>query len=164
MNIAQLKEMPTGSKTGGGFKMAVKTIKKAWQVGEKWMQQIVLMDETGEMLADVNLGKNCTNLRGKIGKEIKVIVCEVQDSEHMGKPCKKLYIDQWDIDVWQGDPADLLDPQAKEWEAKREDEIRSKIRCWLVAAVLQQGGREIKDTKKFKKYINGFVEFVLTGE
>jgi len=163
MNIEQLKQMPVGTKTGGGFKLAVKTIKKAWQIKDIWFQQIVLMDETGEILADVKLGKNCNNLRGKIGNEIKAVVCEIQDSEYMGKPCKKLYIDQWDYDVFRGDPADMLDPIVKDYEIVKDAEIRSKIRCWLVAAAIQNGAT-IQPTENSKNWINAWVDYVMTGE
>lgn len=168
MNIAQLKEMPIGYKTGGGFTMAVKTIKKSWQVGKNWMQQLILMDETGEMLADIKLGPNCQNIRGRIGKEIKVVVCEIQESEFNNKPCKKLYIDQYDIPTWYGEPP--LPEDEANWKKENDEIIRSKVRCWLVSACLQGGqikpdmisGQSIP--KGAKKIINELVDFIMKGE
>lgn len=87
--IAMLKECPLGHKTGG-FSFNVKTFKKKWQVGKIWWQQVILMDEDGkEIPADVMLGKAYAPLTGR---ELHIVVCEVQEAEYLGKDRKKLVV------------------------------------------------------------------------
>ena len=142
--------MPIGQGTGG-YTLTIKTRKKKWQVGEIWWQQIILMDETGEIPADVKLGVY-KPLDGKI--EIHIIVAEVQEAEYLGKDRKKLLVDQFSI------PTQTVDEfQSKQDEIDREVKlvVESKVRCWLVSASIQG-----KDLTKDK--ILEWQEFVLTGE
>lgn len=157
MTIKQLLAMPVGEKVGGGFSLAVKTFKKSWQVNKKWIQQIILMDETGEMPADVNLGLHCNTLRGKLGKEIKVVVAEIQNAEYLGSDRKKLYIDQYDYDVWVGEPPS----DAENWQVMKESEIKGKIRHGLCCAFIQSN---TDNPLNIKEQINELTEFIMTGK
>jgi len=163
MTIIQLLAMPIGEKVGGGFPMAIKTFKKSWQVNKRWIQQIILMDETGEMPADVNLGLHCNTLRGKIGKEIRVVVAEIQNAEYLGNDRKKLYIDQYDYDSWVGEPPS----EAEEWQEMRTNEIKGKIRHGLSCSLMQTTSTNdlpTSPTAELKKIILEWQEFIMTGE
>ena len=94
------------------------------------MQQVLLMDKSGEILADVNVGKKYNPLHHTV---IKIIVAEVQEGELANKPIKKLYVDQWSYITVVGEPEGFCNPSAVELE------VKSKIRCWLVAATIQSG-------------------------
>ncbi len=126
MTIAQLLSMPVDTKVGG-FDVIVKTAKKKWQVGDKWIHQVLLMDETGEMLADVNIGINKPMIRGQ---KFRVIVSEIQAAEKG----IKLYVDQFQIETIT-EPPDIM--------AFAENEctkvVTGKIKTWLVAGCLQSG-------------------------
>ena len=140
MTVKQLLEMPIGYKTGG-FDLTIKTAKKKWQVGKKWMHQIVLMDETGEIWADVNIGKNIPLIART---QIHITFCEIQDSEHHNNPCKKLYVDQFTQPAQIGEP-----PMGFEYGDSVKT-IRSKILCLLTAARFQSGAA----TDEILKFVN----------
>ncbi len=137
MNIKQLLEMPNGYRVGG-FDLAIKTAKKKMQLpGEKhqkegtgWIHKVVLMDMTGEIWADVNIGKNIPLIAGR---SIHITICEVQDSEHLNKPCKKLLVSQFTQPTQIGEP---------EMDFKYGDSvktIRSKILCLHSVAKTRRG-------------------------
>jgi hypothetical protein len=165
MTIKQILAMPIGEKIGGGFPMDIKTFKKKWPMGKNTIQQIIIMDETGEMPIDVNLGPTCTNLRGKIGKEIKIIVAEVQGAEYLGKDRKKLYVDQFSYNVWTGDPGDIYDEERKEWDEHNEKQIRGRVRHGVSCAWISTWPEEFEEPNDTtKQIINAWVEFIMTGE
>ena len=133
MNVKQLLEMPVGEKVGG-FDLAIKTAKKKWETKEGWMHQVTLMDKTGEILADVNIGKNIPLIAGR---QIHITVCEIQDSEHMNNPCKKLYIDQFT------QPTQIGEPPIDFEHGDSTKTIRSKILC-LQSAGMFDGNCDLK--------------------
>jgi len=132
MKIKQLLIQSIAQKIGG-FPLFIKTYKKNWQTGEIWWQQVICMDETGEIPVDIKVGSQYNPLRGRT-REIKVIVAEIQEAEYLGKDRKKLVVDQFE----------LPEPQVGEWEeyagmpgysgSEPPKVIRGKIKCWLVAA------------------------------
>ena len=129
ITIEQLKKMPIGYRTGGFIK-TIKTAKKKWQVDSKWMHQVLLTDETGDMLADVNIG-TYSPLIG--GQEIRIIVCEIQETEVRNVPTLKLYIDQFTM------PSVTEPPDVMNFAGASPNVIRGKIKTWLVAGCLQSG-------------------------
>jgi len=126
MTIQQLLEMPIGQKAGG-FPVTIKTAKKKWEVNGKWYHQVVIMDDTGEMLADVCIHVNVPLQRTQT---LWVIVSIVQQADKG----KKLYIDQFRHETIN-EPPEALDFGAGE----SEKTIRSKIMCWLTSAKVQTG-------------------------
>lgn len=142
--ISQILSWPLGYESGG-FILAVKTAKKIWQVGEIWYQQALVMDDTGEMLADFKIGQRIPLHSGGQYRTIKV---QVQAEEKHGK---KLFVDQFAPIVDIGEPPDIMNYSANEPERI----VKSKIKCWLVAACLQ-GGKEISYNE-----INGLVEYII---
>jgi len=150
MEIKQLLNMPVGERVNPGI-FTIKTAKKKWQDKDIWWHQVILMDETGEMPADVKIGKYNPLIAGG---QIKIIVSEVQNAEYLGKDRKKLVVDQFSI------PTTTMDEYySKQDEIDKENRliIESKVRCWLVAACIQ--GKNLT-----KAEILEWQEFVLTGE
>lgn len=150
MKIEQIKIQPIGQRFNGGT-LTIKTCKKTWQVDGIWYHQVVLMDETGEIPADVKIGKY-NPLHS--GSEIKTIIAQLRKAEYLGKPRKILFIEQFSIPIQTVDEF-----QSKQDELDKEVRliVESKIRCWLVSASIQ--GRE-----QTKAEILEWQEFVISGE
>ena len=147
MNIAQILEMPIGQKFGG-FDIAIKTCKKKWEANGKWTQQIVMSDETGDAIADVNIERNIPLQRGSVLHiTIGVIQASVAEVGKVGE--KRIYIDQFVLPSVIGEP---------EIEYSMTDKItRSKIKCWLVSACLQNDSKQMIDRPK----IDGLVDYII---
>ena len=148
MNIKQLLEMPHGYRVGG-FDLLIKTAKSKKQLpGEKhqkegtgWIHRVALMDMTGEIWADVAIGKYNPLIAGR---SIHIVVCEVQDSDYLNKPCKKLLVSEFT------QPVQIGEPPMDFAEGEITKTIRSKILCWLVAARFQSGAA----TDEILKFVN----------
>lgn len=145
MNIQQLKEMPAGTRVGG-FSLTIKTAKKKWQVDGKWIHQVLVMDNTGEMLADVNIVKNIPLQRAQT---FRVIVSEIQAAEQGTKLC----VDQFQLDTIT-EPDNIIDFVAGESDRT----IKGKIKTWLVAACLQSG---TPPTKIDRIGVDDLVDYVM---
>jgi len=142
VKISQIIIQPIGQRFNAGT-LSIKTYKKTWQVGEIWWSQVILMDETGEIPADVNVGKKYNPIRGR-GNTINAIVCEVQDAEYLGKDRKKLVIDQYSI------PTMMRNEYEKRQEEIYEGEIRiirGKIKTWIISE--WSNGRTIDEVLEF---------------
>ena len=157
MKISQLLIQPHGQKIGGGFTLAIKTRKKEWQVGTIWWQQLICMDETGEIPVDVKLGKERVTLR----TDIKVIVAEVRDAEYLNKPRKILVVDQFSIPTIT---VDEYYDQADKAYAVEMKEVRGKIRHGLVCAYISSGKDMFLYPENTKKQILELTEFIMTGK
>lgn len=158
MTIKQLLEMPIGERVGG-FECSIKTFKKTFQVGKVWFQQVILMDSTGEMPADVNVGTSRNPLRGR-ASSLKIVVCEVQEAEYLGKDRKKLLVHEYIIpaitaDEWEEEQAAI--------EAKWNKETEGKIRHGLVCSCIK-AGQAFCDIEKYKPEIEALVKYIMTGE
>lgn len=159
--IKQLLAMPIGQGTGG-YTLPIKTRKKKWQVEEIWWQQVILMDKTGEIPADVKIG-TYKPLDGKI--EIRIIVAEIQNAEYLGKDRKKLVVDQYSI------PSMTMDEyytQEEDWHCQHEEEIKGKIRHGIICAMISRNPKDGNITlipdERCKQDINELVNFIMTGE
>lgn len=156
--IALLKNMPTGTKAGG-FEFAIKTKKKLFKIGDDWIHTLVLCDKTGDMLADVNIGKGYKPITTPT---IHITVSEVQDAELNNKPVKKLYIDQFTVPTFIGEPPELSDNgfELPDWEKIAE----GKIRHGLVNTLLRTGEiKSIKPTETQKIEIEKLIEYIVEG-
>lgn len=153
--IKNLQEMPAGQGTGG-YAFSIKTAKKKWSVKGMWWQQVILMDETGEMPADVKIGKNIPLVSGS---QIYITVANIHDAEYLGKDRKKLVVDQFTI------PTQTVDDYYKEVDEIYDKELKvvqSKIRCLLSCSILRKDIQPATST--IKKIILDWQEFILTGE
>ncbi len=142
--ILSLLNSPIGTRTGG-FTKTIKTAKKRWANGDQHYQQVILMDESGEMLADVNITTKPILQRTQ---ELRIIVCEVQSSDKG----KKLYISEYELVTDIGEPPLELDGEARV--------VRSKIKCWLVPALIQSG-ISIEQIPSYKKHIDRVVDLIM---
>lgn len=158
MKISQILIQPIGQKFNAGT-LTVKTCKKTWQVGKVWYHQVILMDETGEMPADVKIGKYEPLHRGS---EIKVIIAEVRDAEYLGKPRKILFIEQYAVSTMT---VDEYNTQEDEWFTAQQDQIKGKIRHGLVCSFIKAKEIALEPiAEESKKLISDIVDFIMTGE
>lgn len=112
MKVSVIKQNKVGQGIGG-FDLAVTKCKKTWKLADgTWIHRIALGDETGEILADINIG-TYTPIRN--GEVIHAIVAEVQavDPESQALGDKKLWIDQF-TKVSQGSEPEIY--QEEEYE------------------------------------------------
>ena len=150
MKIEQILMQPTGQRFNAGT-LTVKTCKKTWQVKEVWYHQVIFMDDTGEIPADVKISQYNPFKRGQ---QVNVIIGVVRDAEYLGKPRKILFVEQY------SSPTMTVDEyESKQDEIDKEVKliIESKVRCWLVSASIQ--GQIMS-----KAEILEWQKFVLTGE
>jgi len=166
MKIEQILIQPIGQRINPGM-LSIKTYKKTWQAGDIWWSQVILMDETGEMPADVNVGKTYNPIRGR-GQKINIIIAEVQEAEYLGKDRKKLVVDQYTIPTMS-----IAEYETKQDEMDDEVKliVQGKIRHGLVCAFIHSKQIEPDMTsgkehipKSAKAVINEIVEFIMTGE
>ena len=150
MKISQILIQPLGQRFNAGT-LTIKTCKKAWEVKNVWYHQVVFMDNTGEIPADVKIGKYNPLKRGQ---EVSVIIGTVRDAEYLGKPRKILFVEQYSI-ITQ--TIDEFESRQDEIDKEVKLIVESKIRCWLVSASIQ--GKELSKVEILK-----WQEFVLTGE
>ena len=153
MTIKQLLAMPIGEKVGG-FELSIKTFKKTFQAGKLWFQQVILMDSTGEMPADVNVGTEYNPIRGR-ASSIRIVVCEVQEAEYLGKDRKKLLVHECTfptvtVDEWEEEQEAI----ETKWNKETEGKIRHGLTCSFIKA-----GKEID-----KPAIEALVKYIMTGE
>ncbi len=132
--IKELLEKPAGYKFSG-LTLTIKTAKKLFQfgIGRIWMHEVVLVDMTGEIWADVAVVKHIPLRRGN---EINIIQGEIQDSEHLNKPCTKILVSQFT------QPAQIGEPPMNFEYGDSVKTIRSKILCLLTAAKIESGADE----------------------
>lgn len=164
MTIKELLQMPAGTKTGD-FILTIKTAKKCWKVGEINWQSLLFMDGTGEILADVNLGKRYIPFHQSA--QVQIVSAEIQLTDQpnnnkigLSATRHKLVVDKCSgiapvQSVWQED-------DAESWAAMREEEIAGKIRHGLTIAWIQSCKR-LTITDAEKTMINNLVEFVKHG-
>lgn len=133
MKVEQILIQPIGQRFNAGT-LTVKTCKKTWQVKEVWYHQVIFMDDTGEIPADVKIGKY---LPLKRGQDVNVIIGVVREAEYLGKPRKILYVEQYSL------PTMMVD----EYENRQDDiledytqVVRSKIKCLITAGYASREG------------------------
>lgn len=157
MKIEQILRQPIGQRLNPGT-LSIKTAKKKWQVKEVWWQQVILVDETGEMPADVKIDAYIP-LNGKT--QISCIVAEVQNAEYLGKDRKKLVVSQYVIPT-------MSMTEYEESQDQMNDEIKlivqGKIRHGLVCVARRDLGFKGPLSQMHKQCIKSDVDFIMTGE
>ncbi len=133
----------------GGFKKTIKTCKKMWQVGDNWVHQVVLTDETGDILTDVMIGKQCIKLQRT--QEIHVVVGETRNDYDK----IVLFVEEYVI-------ASATEPPYVPNFTGEEKVVRSKIKCWLVASGIQSKQINLSDNFDVAKAkIELLVDFIM---
>jgi hypothetical protein len=158
MKIEQVLIQPIGQRFNAGT-LTIKTCKKTWQVNDIWYHQVILMDETGEIPADVKIGKYEPLHRGS---QINIIIAQVRDAEYLGKPRKILFIDQYSV------PTTMVSDYEQEQDRILEDnrlQIKGKIRHGLVCSLIKAKEIALEPiAEKSKMLIKDMVDFIMTGE
>ena len=166
--IADLKKMAAGTEVKG-LPLMIKTARKTFTDAEgTTLQEVVFMDVSGEMTGNIVLvasDRDRSNDYHKAGEftpwKSKTNLCIMdgilQDTDERKKEGVKLVVFECfdaatPLSYEQGQ-----DMQAEDWRRIREDEIRGKVRCWLVSSSIQGKGLS-------KAEILEWQEFVITGE
>ncbi len=134
MTIKQILDAEVGQKFGG-IDVVIKTCKKLWQDADcQWIQQVVLFDKTGDVLADVKIGVYEPLQRNSI---MHIIVAEVQEGvlETGSKTHKKIYIDQFS----RLTGSIITGPELGNISEIADKITRSKIKHGLTCAYIQSG-------------------------
>jgi len=152
MKIKDILKNPVGQKLGG-FNLTIKTAKKKWEGDSGWVHQVLVSDDTGEMLVDVNIVKNIPLHRGET---FRVVVAEVQQ----GEKGKKLYVFEYKRIVQIGEPEELYGIES-DWDKVN----RGKVRHGLVCALIRAGEITIEPiTIASKNFIEEMVNYIMTGK
>lgn len=123
ITIKELKEKPIGFQMAG-LRFIVKHIKShKKQEDGSHLQQVVLMDKTGDMLADVCMEKW---IPLKNSDKIEYAICEIR-ANYTRQGDKLLYISQFKLVTMVGDPGEMS-ADFVSWKAEKEKEIRGKIK------------------------------------
>ena len=168
MTIAEILTMPIGEEISGGIVLTVKTTKKWVRLpNNNYVFTVVLLDETGEILADFG---NAIYDPLKKEDRVSIITAEVQAADadsHLKalQEGKKLWVSRYVIVTSNasrtadairsyGDPGEDF----PDWETI----VRGKIRCLLVAAKIQSG-TTMEDLEKFIKHptIQKAVDYIM---
>jgi len=164
MTIKQLLEMPIDKDKSkcGGFQLTVKRARSTREHGKKYLQEVLLLDSSGEIPGEVLL-PNYVPLQNNAN--INIIVCWLQP----GEKGPKLYVEQWSPVKWSAEGQ--AEPRTSYNEDMQYGEplhiVKSKVKMHVVCAMIQASGlREGMPTcnDSFKKDINEWVEFIVTGE
>ena len=150
MTIKELFTIPS-YETLGGFTLIVKTVKKKWEIGNDKIQQVVLTDKTGDILADICLRK--TQYGFDILTrclEIIVIAAEMQETE-TGE--RKLYVSQYNIPS-RSEPDYGLPTDYPDWDKINRGKVRHGLVCSYIKA-----NKPIN-----KSEIEALVEYIIDGE
>lgn len=131
MTIKELKAMAVGTEVNDVVLTVKHTKKSINPKGNKaktgWIQQVVLMDETGDMLADIKIDRFLEFVRGQ---QINCIVTELRDN-HTKQGDKLLYIEEFERPAQIGEN---LTDEYLEWKAREDKTVRSKIKCLMTVA------------------------------
>jgi hypothetical protein len=173
MNIANLKALNEGVEVKG-FPLLIKTARNVYvdTDGNCW-QDVVFMDVSGEMLGQILLENsedkkyaphNTTGIARKYQSKQNICIMEgyIQNTDRGGKSQNKIVVIECFDTATQLSFDQQQELSAEQWQKAHEEEVKSKIRCWLVAACMEHESHIVNE--KFKNWINELVEFVYTGE
>lgn len=153
--IKDLKSMAAGVEVKG-LPLMIKTARKAFTDAEgTTYQEVVFMDASGEMTGHILIDEHVALWKSKTN--ICIMEGILQDTDERKKEGVKIVVFECfdaatPLTFDQGQ-----DLQAEDWRKIREDEIKSKVRCWLVSASIQ--GRNLS-----REEILRWQEFVIDGE
>lgn len=137
------------------FPLLIKTARKVFAdaSGDKW-QEVVFMDSSGEMTGHIAMEGN---VPWKSKDNLCIMEATIQDTDERGRQGVKLVVtDCFDTATpFTYDQGQEM--SAEDWRKGREDEVKSKVRCWLVASSIQ--GKNLS-----KVEIIEWQDFVIDGE
>jgi hypothetical protein len=170
--IKDLKKLPAETVISG-VPLLIKTARPTfWDAEENGWQEVVFMDATGEITGHILLDPQETyeeiaknhphrkNIPPQVflsKQRICVMKATMQETDERRKEAMKIVITEcFDLAV-RLTFEQRQELTEEEWQQFRQDEIKSKIRCWLVSA-------SITGVKQTKAELLKWQEFVLTGE
>ena len=155
MTIKQLLEMPIDQKTGG-FELTVKKYpSKMVEVGKKYIQPVVFIDETGEIPGEILMAKRITIQKGW---KIHITVGIIQNGENG----KKIFVDQWWLPTMT-----VAEYEAKNFDIQQEFKygepiniVRSKCAYGLVRDYRALHDFDEKLSEEVKKIIESDIDYI----
>ena len=151
MTIKELLEMKLYEEASGGFVLTVKHTHKITKVSGGYTQELTLTDDTGDILADMEMEAYSPFVRRQ---EIRIILCEIQPSTKD----KKLFVKKWELVTYTADELpqrDTLRQNGPDWEAIG----RGKVKCVLTCAYIQAGS-PIDDIRR--EWIEKIADWVMS--
>jgi len=155
ISVKQIKEWPIGH-TCGAFVLTVKTV-KGITPGKKTWQRAMLSDDDGDaILAELPL-------QGKIVQRTAALRlwAERVELELNNKMVPGLKVDRWEYVETFSEPPDQDISQAWQEDIRI---IKGKVRHGIVCSLIKSPDGRPTINDETKKYINAWVDFIMTGE
>lgn len=148
--------MPVGQRTGG-FELTIKKHPcKRIEIGKKWLQPAVFIDETGEIPGEILMTKPVTLQKNW---KVHITVCCLQSTGDG----KKLYVEQWWLPTMT-----MAEYEAKQYDFQQEmrygepiNIVRGKCKNGLVREYRAINGFEKALPENVKAIINNDVDYIL---
>ena len=161
--IEQLSKRPLGKEhRTGGFRLTLKRARNTKEFGTKYLQEVLFMDDTGEIPGEILLPKYNPI---QSGYTINIVICWLQE----GEKGPKLYVEQWTQDSWSADGYEASRTMNYDsFSPEEEFIIRGKVRHGVVCAMIKTGqitkGEAPINDAKVKDCVNRWVDFIMTGK
>ena len=131
MEIKQILDLPEDTPVVG-LNLTVEHCHKYLEIDDEWVRVVTFEDSTGQIQAWIVGGK-------LVHRKNEIIIHEGLTFEHEGIKC--LYVKKWDqITSCEPDPSPY-DGKHKLFVSENTT-IRSKIKCWQVAAKIESGATD----------------------
>lgn len=166
ITINQLLQMPINERVGGGFTLTIKATKKYVNLPDGTpIYTVILVDSTGEMLADFK-GTKGTYAPFIKGEPIKIIVAQVQAADPSSNKIalqegKKLYVDQFEKLT---QTLSEFEQEQDTWKLEWDKQTRGKVRHGVVCAMIKAGFNISAITEEYKPAIEKLVDYIFNGE
>jgi hypothetical protein len=164
MTVAELLKMPVGGELrarGAGFMLIVKTVKKNWDLPDGTrVQQVVLTDTTGDILADVACQKTAYGADHiNRAAKLRIISGKIQQAEKS----LKLFVTEYAQDKCVGEPDEYgIDPDLLAFQQR---EIEGKCRYGIACSQLRAGKSiDMVLGAENRTKINELVNFIKEGK
>jgi hypothetical protein len=161
MTIEQLKQMKVGKEgRTGGFQLVLKRARKLKELDKGYLQEVLFVDQTGEIDGEVLLEKRIPLTSGK---KIHIVVCWLQD----GEKGKRLYVDQWNPVVLTADEYEAMREKEKGVEPD-EDTVASMCRNTLIRHFIEgytaHHGKPPEYTEEYREILDRWLGYNLLGQ
>lgn len=129
MTIKDLLETELYEEVTGPFTLTVKHTHKCTKVNGGWSHELTLTDDTGDILADMEMEVYSPLVRRD---EIRILLCEIQPSTKD----KKIVVKDWEKITCTADEL----PQREPLRQTVDPLGRSKVKCKLTEAWIKREG------------------------
>lgn len=158
MTIEQLLQKEVGKENRtGGFELTIKKHpSKMVEIGKKWLQPVVFIDETGEIPGEILMAKRITLQKNW---KIHITVCWLQN----GEQGKKLYVEQWWLPTMS-----MAEYEAKQFDIQQDmrygepiNIVRGKCRMHEVLKFRETNGFEDDIPEPVMAIIENDIDYIL---